>query len=185
MNITNLYHDIAMEISTVADVAKAKGFQQQSIDFYQQAYQMEKEVVVLTEHLHQTHPISYFIPLRTAASLAWQAGLYEESILLLETGLAKNPPAWLIAELKEVEQLVQNSLTTTPDAVKISGQIMQADFEKNKITIRNAQQEKIAIQVAANELSTILLNYLAKVVEIEALKNGEGVFTLKNIRAAA
>lgn len=188
MNIVRLTHELAMEMGTIADVAKGKGFRQDALEFYRTAFQLEKKACDLTSPKEED-PIPHFLFLRGAAAFANEAEMLEESLKLVERGKKENPPTWIIEELVQIEDLVKKKMrnigTNKLKAFLIDGIITKADSKESEITLENREQQNFSVRVPSDKMSEIVKNYWQHKVIIEAHQTPQGGFMLEDIRAAA
>jgi hypothetical protein len=104
----NEMHDKAMEYSGLAGLAKIRGNHDESVRLYQQAFDMEQYVAL--QVAKTTLEPSRSVLLRSAASLAYICGRYDDAIRLIATALEGKPPAEIVAELHEVWDNVFHAL---------------------------------------------------------------------------
>ena len=105
MNIVRATHQLAMDMSTLAELSKARGFYKDAKDFYIKAFELEQKAAFMTNY-KDIDPLPHFILLRSAAALAYKSGLFKESEKLIEICLAENPPNFIKADLAEITTLI-------------------------------------------------------------------------------
>lgn len=189
MNIIRATHQLAMDMSTLADLSKAKGFYKDATDFYTKAYELERKAAFLTSY-KDNDALPHFILLRSAAALAYKSGLFKESEKLIEICISENPPSFIKEDLKEIKQLLQKSLKNTAHPpildFEIKGILTKVNSEENEITIKDdTQEQNYAVIVPKNQLIEIIKKYWFQKVLIEVRQTNYGVMVLEGIRRAA
>ena len=189
MNIIRATHQLALDMSTLAELSKAKGFAKDANDFYVAAYELEKKAAIMTSSQDED-PIPHFILLRSAAALAYKSKLYKESENLIEMCLSENPPLFIQKDLKKISELIQKSASTrvseTIFHLQIEGRLTNVNADKNEITIKDdTQKQNYAVIVPQNQLAEIIKNHWFQNVLIKVRQTNYGVMVLEKINAAA
>jgi hypothetical protein len=96
----NEMHDKAMEYAGLADLAKRQGDYDEVLRLYEQALEMEQHVAL--QVAKTTLEPSRSGLLRSAASLAYCCGHYQDSIDLVVMAMKGHPPRKIIEELHEL-----------------------------------------------------------------------------------
>lgn len=184
MNLANSIHRNAMEFMMYAEMAKAKEMHEDAKDAYLIAYILEKKAV---EKIHPTDNESKFVLMRSAASLAYKADLFEESKILIKKCKAVNPPSWILEELKELTILIKKKQQSKikNKAFNLEGILTGINSDENKITLQIFEKESISVLIPSNLLTEIVQKYWTKRVQIQARKTSSGIVILENIKTAA
>ncbi|MCO6493330.1 MAG: hypothetical protein J5I98_33225 [Phaeodactylibacter sp.] len=189
MNIIRATHQLAMDMSALAELSRAKGFHLDAKDFFIKAYELEKKAALMTSHKDED-PIPHFILLRSAAALAYKSGLYKESERLIEICLSENPPEFIQEDLTEIISLIQKEQAPGKEEAifdfQIKGLLTKVNAEENEITIKDdTQEQNYSIIVPKSQLMDIIRKYWFQKVLIEVRQTSYGVMVLENIKAAA
>ena len=147
---------------------------------YEAALKFPKELDALTK----------FIWLRSAATLAYKAGLFKESEQLIELCRSENPPKWIEKELKDILSLIANlkktSTATSKKSLQLSGFFKEVNSQKNEIIIEDkTKNQSFSIIVPRPVLVDIIRQYLAQQIHVVAHQTPHGIFVLDEIQAAA
>ena len=188
MNIIRATHQLAMDMAAYGDVAKAKGLAQDAKDFYKKAFALENEAAL--KFPKEVDELTKFVWLRSAATLAFKAGLFKESEYLIELCRSENPPDWIEQELKDILELIAKTKDTsnlkTKKSLQLSGIFKEVNSQKNEIIIEDkAQNQSFSVIVPRPVLIDIIRQYLAQQIHIIAHQTPHGIFVLDKIRAAA
>ena len=188
MNIVRATHQLAMDMSAYGDVAKAKGLGQDAKEFYNKAFALEYEAAL--KFPKELDALTKFIWLRSAAALAYKAGLFKESEQLIELCRSENPPNWLEKELTDILTLIDKAKNTSTPTLKkslhLSGIFKEVNSQKNEIIIEDkTQNQSFSVIVPRRVLIDIIRQYLAQQIQVVAHQTPHGVFVLEEIRAAA
>ena len=189
MNIIRATHQLAMDMSILAEFSKAKGFYEDAKDFFIKAFELERKAALMTTSKDKD-PLPHFILLRSAAALAYKSGQYKESERLIEICFSENPPAFIKTDLKEIISLIKKDQLIAPKSstldFQISGLLTKINAEENEITIKDAHQEQnYAIIVSKKQLMEIVKKYWFQKVLIQVRQTTYGVMVLENICKAA
>ncbi len=173
----------------MAGVSKGKGFDEDAIEYYKQAFELEKKAALMTSNTDED-PDPHFILLRSAAALAYKAKQYEESERLIEICLAENPPGYILDDLKEIAGLVgkerKGNLNGADHPLQIEGILTNILAEENQITVKNTSlSQSFLLVVPKNKLSEIVKKHWSNKVKIQARQTPHGVMVLEKISAAA
>lgn len=190
MNIVKATHQLAMDMNSLAELSKAKGFHADAKDFFIKAFELEKKAAFMTSASDED-PIPHFILLRSAAALAYKSGLFQESERLIEICLTENPPAFILDDLKEIQNLLseidkrENGQESTFD-YEIAGVLTKVNAEENEITIKDdLQEQNYAILVPRDLLKSIIQQFWFQKVQIQVRQTYHGVMVLEHIKSAA
>lgn len=188
MNIIRATHQLAMDMAAYGDVAKAKGLVQDAKNFYEKAFVLENEAAL--NFPKEVDLLTKFVWLRSAATLAFKAGLFKESEYLIELCRSENPPEWIEQELKDILELIAKTknvpLYKTKKSLQLSGIFKEVNSQKNEIIIEDKiLNQSFSVIVPRSVLIDIIRQYLAEQIYVTAHQTPHGVFVLDNIRAAA
>ena len=189
MNIIRATHQLAMDMSTLAELSKAKGFYEDAKDFYKKAFELERKAAFMT-NFKDKDPLPHFILLRSAAALAYKSGLYKESEKLIEICLSENPPDFIKQDLVEITTLLQKTQTHKKEEfslnILIKGLLTKINAEENEITIKDETQEQnYAIIVSKKQLIEIVQKFWFQRVQIKVRQTNFGVMVLEQIKKVA
>jgi hypothetical protein len=92
-----IFHDMAMNLSFEAKMAKTKGDEKTYLEQMKKAFFLEKEAAL---KIHDNSVIWKHSLIRSAGWLAYKGGLFSEALELVKFGKKGNPPAYLKQELK-------------------------------------------------------------------------------------
>ncbi len=188
MNIIRATHQLAMDMAAYGDVAKTKGLGQDAKDFYNKAFVLEYEAAL--KFPKELDALTKFIWLRSAATLAYKAGLFKESEQLIELCRSETPPKWIEKELTAILALIakakNTSITTSKKSLQLSGVFKEVNSQKNEIIIEDkTQNQSFSVIVPRPVLVDIIRQYLAQQIQIVAHQTPHGIFVLDTIQAAA
>lgn len=187
MNFTRATHLLAMDMATLADVSKGKGLIQDAQEFYKKAYELEKKAAIMTIPT-SVDMESHFILIRSAASLALTAGLFEEGKQLIKMSLLKSPPKWIVNELNEVLDLIEKEFkraSKTKKTLQFNGVVTDVNSSNFEITLQDNQDQKsFSIIVPKNQFIEVVKKYWLHKVKIKAKQTNQGIFLLNHISAA-
>lgn len=179
-------HSKAMEFMMLAKMGKAKGFSEREIkDAYFTAFILEKKAI---ERVPTTDKLTKFILMRSAASLAYEADLLEESKILVANCKAENPPIWMREQLDEILVLVakEERVKSAQAPLRLEGVITNVSLENSQITIQeSAKADQIPILIPSNRLTEIVRQFWSKKVQILARKTVAGLMILEDIKSMA
>ena len=169
----------------MAMAAMAKGKPEDSIRHYRKAFELEMEAAARATPT-EGDPLIRFIYLRSAAALAYHAGLFDEANKFVALTMSENPPPFIVDELNEISDLV---IKARPAARKIGSLQIEGKFAaatENEITVLDAQSSRpFTILGPAGKLNDIVKNFFLEMVTIQATTNSQGAILLKNISKAA
>lgn len=177
---------MAMEIRTFGDICRAKALPFDAKLYYQQAFLLEESAANLALEDLKDAPTTKYVLLRSAAALAYKAGLFKESERVIEVCKAYEPPQWILSELADIEALIQAERTTesaVEKTIAISGKLSAIDTNQKIVTL-NDQSQIISIVFNKNQL-TELLKYFDQNIQVEAKELAHGVMVLERIKTAA
>lgn len=101
----NRLHEQAMEQAEIAFVAKIKGDKETAKQKFLEAFQYEREAVNLLLNDYESEPTRSVL-FRSAAALAFDAGLLQEAEQMAAIGLSGHPPKSIAEELRQVMKRV-------------------------------------------------------------------------------
>lgn len=189
MNIIRATHQSAMDINTLAEVSKAKGFISDAKEFYKKAYELEKKAALMSSSATED-TIPHFILMRSSAALAYKAELFKESEHMIQMCLSENPPSWIVDELNEITTLINQAKTrkiqaTSFNLLQIEGTLTIVNADENMITIKDTiQEQSFPIVVPKDLLIDIVKKFWLNKVKIEAKLFPFGVLVLEKINHA-
>lgn len=187
MNLSKALHQTAMEYSTFAKVAKAKGQLENAKEFYKKAFELEQEAAFKIKP-NQEDVTPRFILKRSAAALAFKAGFFNLAKEIINTTLTENPPTFIVIELEEILNLMNPAKEglEQKNQLQIYGKLTSANEQKFEIEIADIKtQQHYSIFVPANEMKEIVKTYFSEMVNIYAFANSEGGLVLNKITKAA
>lgn len=182
MNLSTVLHQTAMEYSTFAKVAKAKGKVEEAQTFYKKAFDLEQEAAI-NAMVDEKDINTQFVLKRSAAALAYKSGFYELALELVVNTLAENPPAYVITELKDIEELIKTATSKAPiEHLQINGKLTSANEQKREIEIEDLKtQRHYSIFVPSSEIKSIVKTFFSEIVNIQVTTNSEGFLILNKI----
>ncbi len=186
MNFTRATHLLAMDMATLGDVSKGKGLLADAKDFYTKAFELEKKAAFMTIPT-KTDKESHFILIRSAASLALTAGLYEAGKKLINANLTKKTPEWIANELKEILALIlaeEQKGLEAKNTHQFNGVVTGVNSNNFEIVLQNKTSESFAITVPKNLFIEVVKKYWLHQVKIQASQTNQGIFLLNHISAA-
>jgi hypothetical protein len=174
-----IIHDKAMFLSQEADMAKIWGDIPKSQILYRQSFDLEQEVVHIYSERFDKEP-ERSILYSSAASLAMLCHLYPEANLLIEQGLSKSTPPYMVEELHELKaQIQQHKLQYEQLSDKeqeqpfwISGVLRRVDADKNTIKLASngtepkSQPHYYTINVVSETLNKLVKNYWGDIMNV-------------------
>lgn len=186
MNTAKSIHDIAMEYALRADVVKAKDLPLiEEKKSYLIAYLLEVNAVSMLDKSKEIE-LTKFIWTRSAAALAYKAGLYEESLKIIRDCLATNPPEWIADQLIEIKEGVKEEQYTTKEALQLEGIVTDINTREYQVILKDeANKKEFSIIIPPNLLKTIVHDYWTKKVQIQAKVTDAGLIILEQIRQVA
>jgi len=186
MNLERNIHSKAMEFMMFAKMGKAKGLPEREIkDAYFTAFLLEKKAI---ERAASDDDFTKFILMRSAATLAYNADLLEESKILVAKCKSENPPTWIIEQLDEILALVikEEQKKSAKASLQLEGIITNVSLDDNQITIKESTAEdKIPILIPSNRLTDIVKTFWSQKVQILVRKTVTGLMILEDIKIAA
>ena len=186
MNLTRATHLLAMDMATLADISKGKGLLTDAKDFYTKAFELEKKAALMTIPTKEDED-AHFILIRSAASLALTAGLYEAGKNLIKTSLHKKPSEWIANELNEILELIlteEKKGLEAKETRQFDGVITNINSNNFEIVLQVKSNESFAIIVPQEIFIEVVKKYWLHRVNIKASKTNQGIFLLNHISAA-
>jgi len=183
-----IFHDIAMNLSFEAKMAKTKGDENAYLEQMKQAFFLEKEAAL---KIHDNSVIWKHALIRSAGWLAFKSGLFTDALDLVKFGQKGNPPEYLKAELIQLENEIfqkmgkpQNQQHQT-ELLQIFGFLISANIPKSQIEIQKDENASILINVPSEKINDIVRMYWGQAVEIQGIQQQNGAFEMKAIKVAA
>jgi tetratricopeptide (TPR) repeat protein len=183
-------HQEAMRFAQQAEMAKDKGKLSEATAFFQQAYDLEKTVVIAYIDRKDAEPTRSVL-LRSAAVLASELKLYREAEKYIAHALAGNPPETIANELRKLYEELKDQWHPKVKKIKlpngsaqnheIEGKLSMIDVTKNKIRI-DAESGRYKFEMP-KEMSEIVKNYVDNTVKVTYAIEGKKHW-LKNIQKA-
>ena len=99
MSEINRLHDRAMDLTALAFMARARGNAEKASELFERA--LEKEIAAISALDEYVEP-TYSVLHRSAATLALDCNQYHKAGKLAAKALAKEPPAEIAEELRDV-----------------------------------------------------------------------------------
>ena len=96
----NSKHDEAMNLASLADLAKMRNKYEEANQNYRRAFELELDVAYAI--MDSDDEPNRSVILRSAASLALTCGEYREAEKLIATALAGDPPPSIASQLREL-----------------------------------------------------------------------------------
>lgn len=185
MNIVTVLHNKAMEFADEALLARMEGNTQASTALFEKAFDLEKEAATAIGE-DQQESESRYILIRSAAALALNCGKYHEAKALIALGLSGNPPAFIIEELKALEEKLQEANRSEFGYLEVIGVIIYANADKSEIRLQDLKTKELyTITVPSHLINDIVKSYWADVVQVKAQKAATGSIVLDQITKAA
>ena len=183
-----IFHDIAMNLSFEAKMAKTKGDEKSYLEQMRKAFFLEKEAAL---KIHDDSTIWKHALIRSAGWLAYKGGLLTEALDLVKFGRKGNPPQYLENELAQLEEkiLQKSSIIQVhedkSEILQIFGFLVSANIPKSQIEIQKDENSSITIHVPSDKINDIVRMYWGRAVEIQGIQQQNGVFEMKDIKMAA
>ncbi|MEN0006237.1 MAG: hypothetical protein AAF798_18950 [Bacteroidota bacterium] len=185
MNMVTVLHKKAMEFADEALLARMEGNEKAATLLFEKALSLEKEAVFTVPNSSQDKD-SYFILLRSAASLAFNCGRYREARKLINMGLESGAPTFIYKELRELEARLSEANTQPLHKLEMVGTITHANANKSEIRLRDSRSKEYYRIVVPNHLiDEIVKSYWAAEVKIAAQRDASGTIILEKISKAA
>ena len=185
MNIVTVLHKKAMEFADEALLAKMEGNEKAAILLFEKALSLEKEAVYTFPDGEKSTD-SYFILLRSAASLALNCGRYQDAEKLIDKGLSSGAPTFIYKELKTLQAQLSKAKTQPKHKLEIIGTITHANANKSEIRLRDSKsKEYYRIIVPTHLIDEIVKSYWSAEVRINAKRDPAGSIILEKISKAA
>ena len=182
MNVVTVLHNKAMEFADEALLAKMEGNKDASLSFFEKAFSLEKEAATSIDQKND----SWYILIRSAASLAINCGRYQDAEALIQMGLSRNPPDFLVRELNELSDALSKAKGQKVSEVDIIGILTYANAEESQIRLQDLKTKEIyTISVPSHLINEIVKSYWADVVQVKAQKGVTGAIVLDEITKAA
>ena len=187
MNVTAVHHK-SNELSDEAFISQRKGHLEPAKILYEKAFWLEKAAALAMEE-DDIIPVPKPVMMRSAASLAYKAGLYQEAEKLIALCRSKKMPPFILRELKELEELIEKEKPTISSrSFKIKGKLTSANENENENEILVEEEETQTpyfIFIPTGKIKEVVRKYFSEIVQVQADKSLHGVFMLKKISKAA
>lgn len=185
MNIVTVLHNKAMEFVDEALLARMEGNNDASMSLFDKAFSLEKEAATSIKEEDQSGD-SWYILIRSAASLAVSCGKFQEAEALIEKGLSGTPPAFIVKELKELKASLAEAAEKKVSKVEIIGMLTYANAEESQIRLQDLKSKEIYhITVPSHLINEIVKSYWADIVQVKAQRAPTGSIILDKITKAA
>lgn len=192
-NLAEELHKIAMDMSTLGGIYKAKGLPFIYEDYLEFAFLIDKKAAILIQESSQNNFERAAYP-RSAGWLAYKNGKFQEAKTLAELGLSHkdNIDGYEVAKLEELlaaadlqlEELALNGVSTKIQ--RFQGVVASANVDEQHLKIRqNGKKKYRLVKVASDKILDIARLFIGEMVEIAAQKDEKGSFILQDIRRAA
>ena len=185
MNIVTVLHNKAMEFADEALLAKMEGNKEASTSLFEKAFSLEKEAATSIKEKDQKGD-SWYILVRSAASLAINCGRYQDAEALIQKGLSGAPPGFIVKELNELKEALSKAKGQKVSEVEIIGILTYANAEESQIRLQDLKSREIyTITVPSHLINEIVKSYWADVVQVKAQRAPTGSIILDQITKAA
>ena len=182
MNIVTVLHNKAMEFADEALLAKMEGNSDASLSLFEKAFSLEKEAAASINQKSD----SWYILVRSAASLAINCGRYQDAEALIQMGRSGNPPAFIFKELNDLNDSLSKAKEQKVSEMEIIGILTYANAEESQIRLQDLKSKEIYnITVPSHLINEIVKSYWADVVQVKAQKGVTGAIVLDEITKAA
>ena len=182
MNIVTVLHNKAMEFADEALLAKMEGNREVSHSLFEKAFSLEKEATTLIDQKND----SWYILVRSAASLALNCGRFQDAESLIQLGLSGTPPSFIVKELKDLSNTLSDANKKKVSEVDVIGIITYANAEESQIRLQDLKTKEIyIISVPSHLINEIVKSYWADVVQVKAQRKATGIIVLNEITKAA
>ena len=184
-SITKIHHK-SLEFSDEAIIAKRKGDITTAQIFFEKAFWLEKTAAMMMNKTTKI-PFSKLTMIRSAAALAFKAGLYQEGLKLIAFGLKEYNNEASIIELQPVFEAIKEvmpEINLTTQSLK--GTLTAANANEYEIKIENPlNQQPYSIIVPSEMMDEIVRSYWKNEVLIEITAYTSGIMVLDKISLAA
>lgn len=183
-----IFHDIAMNLSFEAKMAKTKGDEKTYLEQMTKAFFLEKEAAL---KVHDDTKIWKHTLIRSAGWLAFKSGLFSDALDLVTFGKKGNPPEYLDNELSELEEQIFQKLgkketpVSNQNLSQISGFLISANIPKSQIEIQKDEKYSVTIKVPSDKINDIVRMYWGQAVDIQGVQQQNGIFEMTEIKRAA
>ncbi len=182
----NKLHHKSLELSDEALVSKAKGNEHAAKVLYEKAFWLEKEAALMMPPEHNV-PVPRPVLLRSAASLAYKAGLFREAEKLIAICEAENVPEFVSVELENLKKLIEKEKPKLHEGhLNITGKLTSANEHENEIMVEETETQKpYTIVIPTSKLKDIVRAYFSEIVQVQASASPHGMFMLEKISKVA
>ncbi len=185
MNMVTVLHNKAMEFADEALLARMEGNNEASVSLFEKAFSLEQEAAASIKAEDQSSD-SWYILIRSAASLALNCGKLQEAGALIEKGLSGKPPAFIVEELKELKENLSEATEKKVSQIEIIGMLTYANAEESQIRLQDLKSKEIYnITVPSHLINEIVKSYWADIVQVKAQRAPTGSIILDKITKAA
>jgi len=142
-----------MDLAEAAFIARMRGQYEKAQTLFFEAYSLEKVAALATPYdLEPTRSVLF----RSAASLAMNAGAYEDGKELIFKALAGNPPVEIIDELHDLlDQILQNEPASAEEldindaqSIEVVGRIFYADDGHTSIRLSDEAGNPLPYEIS-------------------------------------
>ncbi len=158
MTVNNL-HTRAMDVAETAFLHRFRGNDTAAHELFVEAYHLEKEAALQLEHQYEAEPTRSVL-FRSAASLALNAGNFEEAERMIFKGLLGDPPTEIADEMRDL--LINLYLKQRPKddaerpldqatSIELTGRLCYADATRNRIRLVDDTGKKVPFYLEVHE----------------------------------
>jgi hypothetical protein len=156
---THSLHTRAMDVAETAFLHRFRGNDTEAHQLFVEAYALEKEAALALEHELKAEPTRSVL-FRSAASLALNAGAFQEAERMIFLGLLGEPPHEIAEEMRDL--LIDLYLKQSPkeDAerpldqampIELRGRLGYADATRNRIRLIDEAGQKVPYYLEVHE----------------------------------
>jgi len=184
-SITKIHHK-SLEFSDEAIIAKRKGNVEVAKILFEKAFWLEK-AAVFSMKKDAKIPFSHLVMIRSAAALAYKAGLYQESLKLIALGLKEHPENLALPELQPVLNAIKEVMPEMNlKNYSVKGILTAADAKVQEIKVETiSSTQPYLIIVPTEMMDEIVRSFWKNEVLVEITAYSEGVLILDRISLAA
>lgn len=184
-SITELHHK-SLEFSDDAIIAKRKGERAIEKVLYEKAYWLEKSAAI-SMRKNAVIPIPRLAMIKSAAALAFKAGLYQEALKMIAFGYKEYPSYAAEHELHPLFEVIKQRMPEINLQTQyLTGVLTAADAKEYQIKLENTKDNRLYYIIVPSEMmDEIVRSYWKNQVLVEITSYSEGVMILNKISAAA
>ena len=190
-NLAEELHKIAMDLSTLGSIYKAKGLPYVYDDYLEFAFLIDKKAAILIQESEENGFERAAYP-RSAAWLAYKNGKYADAKALAELGLTHRDSVsgYEVTKLEELLSTVNSKITESSlkdeknEAIQhFHGVVASANVDEQHLKIRQSDKKKYKlVKVASDKILDIARLFIGETVEVAAQKDESGSFILQHIQ---